>query len=228
MRNALRAAPKGWSIFVVAVSVALFLGTLPAAASASVSFDFLFSTNHVSDDHQLFLNLAVSNYGFDRPALEPVLPRLRAVNDDLPVVLFLARESGRPVDFIVDLRARGLSWSVVFNRLRVPTDTLFVGIDRDPGPPYGRAWGHWRRNPKRVVLADGDIIGLAQLQVAHRVSGIAPFELARARAAGRPLYVVVADKKGRPFHPGNSGHGGGPPPGHGGGKGHGHGHGHED
>jgi len=189
----------------VALVLALLVGTGPAA-NAGASFDFLFSMNNVSDDDQYFLNLAVSNYGYDRRILEPVLPRIRYVEIDLPVILFLAKESGRPVDFIVDLRARGLSWSVIFTRLDLPVDVLFVGIDRDPGPPFGRAWGYWRKNPRGVRLSDADVTGLVQLQIGARTSGLAPFELARARGQGKRVVALVAERKGRPYHQGKPAH----------------------
>lgn len=185
---------------IAAIVLALALCAVPVPARAGASFDFLFSMDRVSDDKQFFLNVAVSNYGYDRVVLEPVLPRLRYVEADLPVVLFLAHECGRPPGYIVDLRARGLSWSVIFTRVGVPSDVLFAGIDRDPGPPYGNAWGHWRKGPRTVRLSDGDIGGLVQVQIGARAARMAPFELARARGQGRPIAVVVAEKRGRPYH----------------------------
>src|SRR6266850_1465080 len=101
---------RGSTIF--GVVVALALSAMPGPARAAASFDFLFSMDRVSNDNQFFLNVAVDNYGYDRRDLEPVLPRLRYVEADLPVVLFLADECGRPPGYIVDLRARGLSWAV--------------------------------------------------------------------------------------------------------------------
>ena len=199
--------------------LALALCAAPVPARAGGSFDFLFSMDRVSDDRQFFLNVAVSNYGYDRVVLEPVLPRLRYVEADLPVVLILAHECGRPPGYIVDLRYRGLSWSVIFTRVGVPYDVLFVGIDRDPGPPYGNAWGHWRRSPRGVRLSDNDISGLVQVQIGARAARMAPLEMARARGRGTPVAVVVAEKKGRPYHAarGQKGkhHGGGKPGGHG-------------
>lgn len=169
-----------------------------APARAGTSFEFLFSSNSVTNDNQLFLHLAVGEYGYPRTVVEPCLPRLRYVEEDLPVVLFLARASGRPVDYIVGLRSGGLSWAVVFSRVRVPYDVLFVGIDRDPGPPYGKAWGHWKKRSKSMRLSDSDVRGLVQIQTGHRVTGASSFELARARGQGKSVAVLVADKKGRP------------------------------
>jgi hypothetical protein len=168
-----------------------FVGATPAAAS----FDFLFSASHVSNDDQLFLNLTVSNYGYPRTVVEPLLPRIAYVEADLPVILFLARQSGRPPAFFVDLRAGGASWSVVFAKARIPMDVLFVGIDRDPGPPYGKAWGYWRKHGRGSALSDADIQGLARVQVGGRISGLATYDL--ARGGGDNVAVRVADKKGR-------------------------------
>src|SRR5574341_1911956 len=130
-----------FKIRLVAAATALCLAMGGAHARAGASFDFLFSMDSVSNDRQYFLNLTVGSYGYDRGVIEPVLPRLSYIEVDLPVVLFLAKESGRDVDYIVDLRASDRSWSAVFADLRIPVDVLFVGIDQDQGPPYGRAWG---------------------------------------------------------------------------------------
>ncbi|MCI0568170.1 MAG: hypothetical protein L0Z52_08295 [Acidobacteria bacterium] len=204
-----------------ALGMAAWLVAGAAPAAAGTSFEFLFSTNRVSNDHQLFLNLAVSNSGYDRAVLEPVLPRIQYVEVDLPVVLFVARQCGQPVDVIVDLRARGLSWSVIFTQLHVAPDVLFVGIDRDPGPPYGKAWGHWKQNRSKVKLSDDEVRGLVQVQMGSRWAGASPYQLARARSQGKSVVTYVADRHGRPFQGGGQGKekGNGKQKGHGRGKG---------
>lgn len=193
-------------------------------AHAGTSFDFLFSMSSVGDDNQMFLNLTVSKYGYERAELEPVLPRLRSVEVDLPVVLFLARKSGEPVEVIAGLRSRGFGWSVIFQKLEVPVGILFTGIDSDPGPPYGKAWGYWKKNPRSARLADGDIAGLVQIQIGSRWARLTPFEMARARGQGKKVAVLVADHKGRPWHAGKAEHAGG----HGKGKGKSKAHGPKD
>ena len=194
------------SVKLACLALVAGLAAMLHPAMAAAQFDFLFNLNHVGDDNQLFLNLTVGNFGYPRQVVEPVLTRLQYVETDLPVVLFLARESGRPVDSIVALRSRGLSWSVIFTRVGVPHDRLFVGIDRDPGPPYGRAWGHWKKHPGHARLTDDEVCGLVQIQVGRRLEGLSPYELARARGQGRPVYLLVADKHGRPYHRGRWNH----------------------
>lgn len=200
------------------MTLALLLAGGARGAGAGTSFDFLFSMDHVSNDNQLFLNLAVSNYGYDQAVLAPVLPRVRYVEVDLPVILFLARESGRPIDYIVDLRAGGAGWSVIFAKVGVPYDVLFVGIRDDPGPPYGKAWGHWKKNPRQARLSDADIRGLVQVQVGAHLVGSSPYELAKVSGQGRTVVTYVADHKDRPYkggHPGKKGGGKGKNKGHG-------------
>ena len=92
----------------------------------------------VVNGSQLFLNLAVGDSGFGRSVIEPVLPRLSHYENDLPVALFVAQNSGRSFEHVVDLRSRGMAWSAVFNDCGVPYDRLYAGIDRDPGPPTAR------------------------------------------------------------------------------------------
>ena len=188
-----------------ALGMAAWLVAGAAPAAAGPSFEFLFNPNRVSNDHQLFLNLAVSNSGYDRAVLEPVLPRIQYVEADLPVVLFVARQSRQPLDGIVNLRSRGLGWSGIFNQLHVAPDVLFVGIDRDPGPPYGKAWGHWKQNRSKVLLSDDEVRGLVEVQMGSRWAGASPYELARARGQGKSVVTYVADKHGRPFQDGGPG-----------------------
>jgi len=187
MRNGLHA-----TILLVLVCAAL-----PAGALTPV--DYLFSPDKVANDTQYFLNLAVGDSGFGRSEIEPVLPRLSHYETDLPVALFVARQSGRSFDNVVDLRSRGMSWSAIFHDTGVPYDRLYAGIDRDPGPPYGKAWGYWKKNPHGVVLKDGDIRGLVQVQIGSRLAGVPTWDLAHGRGQGHQVPAVVADKKGRPY-----------------------------
>jgi hypothetical protein len=204
----------------------LFAAVLAATGSpaSAGSFDFLFSLNHVHNDTQYFLNLAVSNSGFPQPVIEPLLPRVRYVETDLPVLLYLQHASGWPLPQLVDLRARGASWSVIFTHVGVPQAVLFEGIPDDPGPPYGHAWGYWKKNPRGARLQDRDVCELVRIQMASQWVGIRQADLARGYAQGITAPVYVADKKGRPW-PGAV-HGNEPGENHGHSAAHAGGHGH--
>jgi hypothetical protein len=198
--------------------LALALLTAPTAAQA-LTYEYLFTPERIQTDRQLYLNLVVQDSGVPRATLEPLLPRMRYVTTDLPIVLFLTRASGKPVDSILTLRTRGLSWAQVFRDLGVGYQPLFVDIDRDPGGPYHTIWTSYRSEPSRLRLTDAQIRDLVDLQLGRKWAGMSAYDLARARARGRSVVVAVADKHGRPYRAAVAGvppgHGG-IPPGHGG------------
>jgi len=203
----------------ILLTAALALCAASTSARASTSFEFLFSTSHVHNDSQFFLNLAVADSGFSRPALEPYLPRLRYLESDLPVVLYLARTSGRSVEFIIGLRSQGLAWSVILDRCHVAPDVLFVGIDRDPGPPYGNAWGYWKKQGRRVRLSDNDIAGLVHVQYGSRWLSTGTYDLAHNGGGRKQVVSLVANKQGHRYAQAGGGGGKGPQKSKGKGKG---------
>jgi hypothetical protein len=202
------------AIRTAGAALALTVTALTLPARAQNVYAYLYDPARVTSDDQLFLNLAVRDAGVARPALELVLPRIRSVDSELPVILFIARQTGRPVSAIVDLRARGASWAEVFRLLGIRYDTLFAGIDRDPGPYYRSEWTYWSAHRDAPRFTDAQIRDLARLQLAQRLAGVPVLEVARVR---NPV-VIVADKRGRTYAatagvpPGH----GGVPPGHGG------------
>jgi hypothetical protein len=110
-------------VFLLAAALAATAG--PASAG---SFDFLFSLDHVHNDTQYFLNLAVTNSGFQRPVIEPLLPRVRYVENDLPVLLYLQHASGWPLPQLVDLRGARLQDRDVCDLVRIQMASQWVGI----------------------------------------------------------------------------------------------------
>ena len=199
---------RTFSLTLLLGVAAILLGTATGAMAAP-SFEFLFSVSHASDDREVFLSLAVQSYGTDRDTLERTLPRLHHVRAELPVILFLAAESGRPLHDIVRMRAHGRSWEAIFTRLGVSLDVLFRGVHKNPGPPYGKAWGHWKKRSGPLHLSDSDIGVWVEIQIGHRIAGVSPYDLAVGVAGGRSVFAEIAHRKGpggsskaKPAHPG--------------------------
>ncbi len=194
------------SRWLISVLMTLLVG-LATGAMASSSFEFLFSASHASDDREVFLGLAVQSYGTDRDTIERTLPHLHHVRAELPVALFLAAESGRPLHDIVRKRAKGHSWEAIFAKLGVSMDVLFRGVHKDPGPPYGKAWGHWKKHSGPLHLSDSDIGVWVEIQIGHRIAGVSAYDLAVGVAGGRSVFAEVAHRKGasskaKPANPG--------------------------
>ncbi len=186
----MRIRPLLPTVLTVALAVA-------AATPAPAGVDVDLGVRADVGDAELFFGIS-SRY-FDRePDVVARTARRVAGPDDLAVSLFIASRSRRDVDDVLALRSRGLTWWDVSVRLGVPPDAYFLPVERDPGPPYGKAYGYWnkhRRNPKaRIVLTDADVRNLVAVRFAHEYYGV-PVDVAmRWRAEGRDVRSLMVSK----------------------------------
>lgn len=178
----------------------VFLGlavgaTLMPISSDTVPYGFLFDRNEAKNDQQRFLNNVVADSGAKREDLQPELSHLRPLEKQLPVALFIARESGKPVAEIVELRKSSRYWLEVLKKAGLKPKVLFEGVEGKFPEPYKAAWIEYRmkRDPE---LSDDQVRELILLQTAHRVSGEPLEELAKGDAKGRTPDMVLA--KARP------------------------------
>ncbi|HKQ97560.1 MAG TPA: hypothetical protein VJV75_06780 [Candidatus Polarisedimenticolia bacterium] len=212
-------------LFVALALVVPVLGSVPARAGDLV-IDAGLSVE-LSDDTRFFLNLSNRQYAPPQPVAIDVLKRCPRPADDFTTVLFLAEAAHKSPGVVLDMRLSGRTWGEIMVALRVSPDVLFTGMDRDPGPPYGRAWGYWKKHraaksPWR--LDDPDIVGLVKLQTVSSYYRVSPYrvtlEVQRGRtveayavAHGRPPMEATAKNKGKgkgkshanPHHGGNQG-----------------------
>lgn len=170
---------------------------LAGSAIAGVDIDFG-ATVPVGDDGALFLSISSRYFGRDRAEVEDWSRRWYPDPDDLAVALFLGRHCDRGPDFAFALRRQGVGWFEISNRCGVPADVFFVPVARDPGPPYGKAYGHWRKHRDdrrhRLVLDDDDIRHLVAARMIHEYYGV-PIETAMQwRAERRDLRKVLAER----------------------------------
>jgi len=165
-------------------------------ARAGVGFDVAVGMN-LNEDTRIFLNVTNQTW---RPAVATTLIQGCAdPEDDFPVIAFLSYHSHRSPSFILNLRREGYVWSDIFFQLNVQPSVLFVGIDRDPGPPYGKAWGYWKKHYRagarqRYRISDRDIVGLVKVQTASRHFGASPFAVIDAQRGGRRPEIYTANR----------------------------------
>lgn len=177
-----------------ALAFALCLSVAPARAAlfSDVSLGL-----GLGDDARVFLNVT-NDYFAPPPAVAvDVLRRSPSPSDDFPVILLLARASKRPAVEILRLRLDYLSWSDIMFRLNTSPSVLFVGLGRDPGPPYGKAWGRWKkhRRGERFSIRDRDVVELAKLQIAAGSLRVSPYALVSERNKGATIEHFVAEKR---------------------------------
>jgi len=132
-------------------------------------------------------------------------------DEEIGCALYLAHVSRRPVEEIVAMRRRGMAWLDILVALRLPVDVVVVAVDRDYGPPYGKAWGYWARRKKgqRVVLqlTDDEFVRFVNVKIAARVYGV-PESAVVAELVQTPDFAVWVRAK---EHGPGKGKGHGPP-----------------
>ena len=89
-----------------------------------------------------------------------------------------------------------MSWWDIGLRLGVPVEARFVPVKKDPGPPYGKAYGHWQKNGKKssgkMNLSDADAQNLVAVRMLHEYYGVSVEVAMEWRSSGRDLKKITA------------------------------------
>jgi hypothetical protein len=176
-------------------AVTLVLASLfaqPARAGLDIDFG---ATVHVGDDTDLYLAVSSRYFNHDQESVRKWNRRCTSP-DDLAVALFIARYGKCSPDAVFALRAKGLTWWQIGVRFGVPARVWFVRVHKDPGPPYGNAYGHWKkyghREPAKMHLSDDDARNLVALRMLHEYYGVSAEVAMEWRASGRDLRTITA------------------------------------
>lgn len=189
----------------------LLLLSFPAAL-AGLDIDFGAAVP-LGDDGRLFVNVSSRHFDVPVPVIERSMPRLRNP-DDMAVALFLSKAAGQPLDVVVNARIGGAGWWDVGVRYGVPADTWFVPVPRAPGPPYGKAYGHWKKHRAEkhaMRLTDKEARDLVVVRVMHEYYGLPVDRAMAARARGTRVDRLVGReyraRHGKGKDPGKHDHG---------------------
>jgi hypothetical protein len=195
MSHPLPARPRPASAFGFMAASCILLAAAVVPARAALFNDVALDLG-LQDDARVFLNVANAYFAPPPTVAVDLLRRSPVPEDDFPVILFLARASKRPPEEILKQRLDYTSWSDIMARRNVSPAVLFAGIERDPGPPYGKAWGYWRKHPKgeKIRLRDRDVADLVKLQIASRSQRVSPYTLVAERNKGNTIEHYVAGK----------------------------------
>lgn len=173
---------------------ALALGSVIAARGADAQTAYSVSAS-VGDFH-----VAVSNY-YHVPEREVIVVRERRIPDDeLPVVFFIAQQARVPAARIVDMRLHGASWWDISVRYGLGADVYYVPVTVvHSGPPYGRAYGHYKKPRKQwntIVLTDADIVNLVELRFMSEHYHVAPDRIVELRERDVDFVTIHSDVSG--------------------------------
>jgi hypothetical protein len=119
----------------------------------------------------------------------------RFPDEELPVVFFLASRAHVDPQVIIDLRIRQrMSWLNITFHYGLTPEIYYVPVQR-VGPPYGNAYGHYKKHKKdykKVVLADADVVNLVNLRFMSEYHGVAAEVVMDQRGKGE-RFVVIND-----------------------------------
>jgi hypothetical protein len=151
-------------------------------------------------------HVAVSNY-YRVPEREVIVIRERRIRDDeLPVVLFIASRARVSPATIVDLRLRGHSWWDISLRYGMGPEVYYVPVAVDPGPPYGRAYGHYKKKPRKqwktIVLTDDDVVNLVHVRFLSDYYRVPPERVIEVRGRQHDFVAVHYEISGHGSHHG--------------------------
>jgi hypothetical protein len=170
------------------LSISLLAGCIvvahPGPARSDVSVGVSITDGSLSGFH-----LAIGEF-YEAPHKEVVVLQEKNVSDDeLPVVYFLARRAQVSPLAILKLRLGGSSWMEISLHLGLSADMYYVPVEGSPGPPYGKALGHFKKHKKSkwntIRLSDVDIVNLVNLQFVSQHYGYSPTEVIKQRGAGK-------------------------------------------
>lgn len=144
--------------------------------------------------------LSVGEY-FDIPAQDVQLARGGGLKpEETSVALFIASRGHVAPAVVIDLRIAGRSWIEIGARYGVGPETYYVPLQRPvSGPPYGKAYGFYKKRPKKnwksITLSDADIVELVNLRFLSDQNGYTADEVVKLRVQG--LSFVAIHEKAR-------------------------------
>ena len=169
--------------------VTVMLGLLIAGLTASsASCDISFGLSGDEDGLKSFY-LAIGDH-YKAPEKEVVIVRKASIPDDeMSVVFHIARHAGVTVEAVVKLRVKGMSWMEITRHYGMTAEIFYVPMKTDPGPPYGHAWGLYKKTKREkwneIRLADVDIVNFVNLKFVSEQNGCTPAEVIKLRKNGQ-------------------------------------------
>lgn len=179
-------------------AVLALISLLVASPSVAGDLDFILKPDP-GDDLQVLGHVMSEFFKPDPGELRRLYETFPEPEDVLAPALFLSGRFGKDLSSIIDLRAGGRSWNDIFIHFGVSPETVFVDLPREPGPPYGNAWGYWskhggRKHGKSFILSDREYVDWIHLLVTSEYYHLDPSDVAGMRTGGKTFTKIIGDK----------------------------------
>ena len=165
---------------VLAAALLLIGMTVGTGSAADVSFGL-----SADQDGLKSFYLSIGEH-YKAPETEIVIVRKYNIPDDeIPVVFFISRHGDVEAGIVVKLRSEGKSWFEISAQFGVSPEVYYVSFAKDLGPPYGKAWGHYKNKKrgewKSIHLSDADVVNFVNIKFMSERYGYTPDELVKMR-----------------------------------------------
>ncbi len=173
------------SIIMAVMAVAAFSVRSQADVQAGIS---------IGDGGVQGFYVAIGEF-YKAPEKEVVVVHERKIPDDeIPVVFFIARRARTTPKVIIKMRLGGESWMDISAHFGITADVYYVPVKHHPGPPYGKAYGHFKNRKKqewkKVMLTDADIVNFVNLRFISEHYGYSPDEVMKMRGNGKSFVEI--------------------------------------
>jgi hypothetical protein len=171
-----------------AIIILLLCGLI---SSANAGFDFGIS---IGDEGVEGFYLSVGDY-YKVPQREVLIVKEKRIPDEeIPVVFFLAGRAQVAPRTILELRMSGKTWMDISIHFGLSPEIFYVPVREVKGPPYGKAYGHFKKRSKKdwknVTLGDDDLINLVNLKFTSEYYNCSPEEIIRMREKGEDFIKI--------------------------------------
>ena len=171
------------------ITAALLCVALPGAARSG-----LLGGIEIGDEGVRSFYLAVGDFYDVSDEQVVVVHQRRIPDDEIPVVFFLASRARVAPDVIIGLRLGGSSWMQICSKYGLGADVFYVPVSGNPGPPYGKAYGHYKNKDKskwkEIPLSDADVVNLVNLKFVSEHQRISPDDVIKARSGGSSFVKI--------------------------------------
>jgi hypothetical protein len=165
------------------------LALLPFAGAANADLGPL---EPIADTHRALH----ASLGLPEPMIVRLLER-GLPEPELPAVGLIAQRAHVPVTRVVDMRLRGMAYNDIALNLGPGPEIFYIPFERDPGPPYGKAWGYYKKFPRErwraIHLSDAYVISSSNLLLVSRHYAVPVGRVVEMQRGGRSFASIHGD-----------------------------------
>jgi hypothetical protein len=147
----------------------------------------------ITDEHNSFYFAIGDYYHVPHSRVVYIRDHYHIHDEEIPVAFFLASRAHVDPAVILDLHMRRrMSWFDITFHYGLTPEIFYVPVTH-VGPPYGNAYGYYKKHRKNYrggVLVDADVVKLVNLRFMSDYHGIRPEEIIDRRGKGERFVAM--------------------------------------